>query len=161
MEAIAETEATDQVAGGAIDPRTLPGNIAQQQRWYPSDKDIATIAEICHEANRVLCATRGDLSVPTWADAPDWQKQSIITGVRFHMDNPHADARDSHDKWMETKLRDGWRYGPAKNVITKHHPCLMPYHALPDDEKMKDDLFRAIVRGCMTGIKRKAFGNKC
>lgn len=128
-----------------------------EKQWQPSDSDIETIAQICHEANRVICTSNGDLSQPSWADAPVWQKLSAIEGVRFHIDNPYADSRASHDKWMETKLRDGWRYGPTKNTDTKEHPCLLPYHALPEHERIKDDVFKAIVHGYVEGLRRKTF----
>jgi hypothetical protein len=119
----------------------------QKYAWSPDPHDIENAARICHEANRVICAINGDLSQPTWEDAPDWQKESAREGVRFHLQKRHADGRDSHDKWMETKLLSGWRYGPTKDAAAKTHPCLLPYHALPDREKVKDDVFRAIVRG--------------
>jgi hypothetical protein len=128
-----------------------------QKAWSPSDKDIENMALICHEANRAVCVVNGDLSQPSWDDAPDWQKKSAIEGVKFHIAKPHADSRMSHDKWMETKLRDGWRYGPTKNADTKEHPCLLPYHALPDTEKVKDDIFKAVIQGYMAALKRKAF----
>lgn len=42
---------------------------------------IAAIAALCHEANAAYCRQTGDDSQPNWDDAPDWQKESAITGV--------------------------------------------------------------------------------
>lgn len=128
-------------------------NAAQLKQWRPSDEAIENTARICHEANRVLCAINGDFSQPTWESAPDWQKDSARQGVRYHIEHPGANSRDSHDRWMETKLRDGWRYGPTKDPDAKLHPCLLPYHALPDNEKVKDDIFRAIVKGYFASLR--------
>src|SRR6185312_4891244 len=97
--------------------------------------------------NRALCVINGDLSQPAWDDAPEWQRNSATDGVKFHLNNPHANPQRSHHQWMEGKLRNGWRYGPTKNAETKEHPCLLPYHALPENEKVKDQIFSAIVRG--------------
>lgn len=157
--AVAETEApgrTDIPNAANQAALCAAGAEAKSVRWYPTDKQIETIAQICHEANRVVCAANGDLSFlqEPWPDSPEWQKASIRNGVRFHIDNKHADARDSHDRWMETKLRDGWRYGPVKDATKKEHPNLLPYNSLPPGEKLKDDLFRAIVHGYVRGLQR-------
>lgn len=132
------------------------GMMAEQQ-WQPSAQDVDNIARICHEANRAICICNKDLSQPAWDDAPDWQKESARKGVLFHISNPYANSKDSHDQWMETKLRDGWRFGPVKDAIKKMHPSLLPYHALPDTEKVKDDIFKAIVTGYVEALRRKNF----
>ena len=45
------------------------------------NKDAEYIAKVCHEVNRAYCMSQGDGSQPRWEDAPDWQKQSAISGV--------------------------------------------------------------------------------
>lgn len=69
--------------------------------------EVEKIAIVCHQVNRAYCQALGDVSQPTWEDAPDWQKQSAINGVRFHIDNPEASPSASHDKWLEEKLATG------------------------------------------------------
>lgn len=135
----------------------ITGGAMQQKQWQPTADDIQRIARICHEANRAVCVTNGDLSQPDWESAPDWQKASALAGVQFHIDTPYANAQRSHDQWLETKLRDGWRYGATKNPETKEHPCLLPYHALPQGEKVKDDIFRGIVHAYLEALKREQF----
>ena len=49
--------------------------------------DVQSIASVCHEANRAYCQSIGDNSQPDWDSAPDWQKQSVENGVRFHLEN--------------------------------------------------------------------------
>lgn len=107
---------------------------------------IVQIAQTCHEANRAYCASLGDLSQPAWADAPDWQKQSAVTGVQFTLANPDATPSASHESWLEEKRRDGWVYGAVKNAETKEHPCFVPYDELPREQRAKDYIFQAIVR---------------
>lgn len=114
------------------------------------------IARIAHEANRTFCATIGDTSQPAWEDAPDWQRESVVNGVKFHLDahakgiTPPASA--SHDAWLEEKRAAGWKYGPVKDADAKTHPCFVSYDELPVEQRMKDYLFASIVAafaGCM------------
>ncbi len=110
--------------------------------------DNVSIAQICHEANRAYCATIGDFSQPSWANAPDWQKNSAINGVNFHLDNPDALPSQSHDNWLAEKVADGWKYGPVKDPAKKEHPCCVPYDQLPPEQRRKDALFIAVVNAC-------------
>ena len=109
------------------------------------------VAQVCHEANRAYCATIGDFSQPAWPDAPDWQKQSALKGVEFHLsrltlgEKPSPSA--SHESWLEEKRAQGWKYGPTKNPDTKEHPCFLPYDQLPAEQRVKDYIFAAIVEG--------------
>ena len=120
--------------------------LQRSPRYKLTANDVIEIARICHEANRALCVSRGDLSQKPWDEAEDWQKASCVSGVNYHLKNPNASDQDSHDKWMEEKLKAGWKYGPEKNKETKEHPCLLPYHALPENEKIKDSIFRHLVK---------------
>jgi hypothetical protein len=103
------------------------------------------IAKVCHEANRAYCAGLGDLSQPSWEDAPDWQKDSAVNGVIFHLNNPGAPPSRSHELWLEQKRREGWNYGPEKDPEKKLHPCFLPYDGLPPAQQAKDRLFIAVV----------------
>lgn len=113
--------------------------------------DTQTVARICHEVNRAWCAFNGDHSQPDWHSAPDWQRDSAISGVEFHHANPEAGDSASHDEWSRVKLEDGWKYGPVKDPEAKEHPCLVPFDQLPADQQFKDHLFRTIVHAARTG----------
>jgi hypothetical protein len=107
---------------------------------------ILSIARVCHEANRAWCVANGDMSQVGWKNAPEWQKKSTIEGVRFRLENPNAPASTQHEQWMQSKIDDGWVYGPVKNAEEKTHPCLVPYDELPFVDKAKDALFVSIVK---------------
>jgi len=100
------------------------------------------IAKVCHEANRAYCETIGDFTQKSWEDAPDWQRNSAINGVKFHIANPEAGDSASHDSWMKEKLEQGWTYGETKDVEKKTHHCLVPFDQLPKFQQKKDALFR-------------------
>ncbi|MNE60391.1 RyR domain protein [compost metagenome] len=45
---------------------------------------------------------------------------------------------------MAQKTRDGWVYGKEKRPEVKMHPCMVPYDQLPQEQRSKDYLFKAI-----------------
>jgi hypothetical protein len=106
---------------------------------------IEQIARICHEANAALCVGIGDYSQTSWDEAPEWQRTSAVSNVRFHLNNPNVPASASHENWMREKLDEGWRYGEVKDSDAKTHPCIVPFEQLPPEQQAKDHLFRAIV----------------
>lgn len=112
-------------------------------------QQIESIAKICHQANQAYCQTIGDNSQVNWEHAPDWQRQSAMTGVRNIAVGVVTRPEQSHESWLEEKRRDGWKYGPVKNVETKEHPCFVPFAELPPDQQAKDHLFFAIVHALM------------
>lgn len=109
-----------------------------------NDVQIADIARVCHEANRAYCQSLGDTSQAAWGNAPQWQKDSAIRGVKLHLGGDHP-AEASHVSWMKQKTDEGWKYGKTKDADAKTHPCIMPFSELPVEQQRKDHLFRAIV----------------
>lgn len=103
------------------------------------------IARVAHEINRAYCASLGDDSQPSWEEAEDWQKESILAGVAMHLANPDTTPEQSHEAWLQKKLADGWTYGEIKDPEKKQHPCCVPYDELPQEQKSKDYLFKAVV----------------
>jgi hypothetical protein len=103
------------------------------------------IAKIAHEINRAYCNAIGDYSQPSWENAPEWQKNSALIGVDFHLQNPDALPSQSHESWLKQKQEEGWKYGPVKNTETKEHPCFVPYLELPIEQRAKDYLFKQVV----------------
>jgi len=104
------------------------------------------IAKVAHETNRHYCQTIGDDSQLLWEDAPDWQKDSAVNGVKFHLENPEAGCSASHESWLKEKYDNGWKHGPVKDPEKKEHPCCVPYEELPVEQRVKDALFVGVVR---------------
>lgn len=108
-------------------------------------KLVEALAEVCHEVNRAYCSQAlGDLTQVPWAEAPDWQKESCKKGV-FALITSDLTPEQQHGLWMNEKLRTGWRFGEAKDAEQKTHPAMLPYDQLPQDQKVKDYLFAAVV----------------
>jgi RyR domain len=103
------------------------------------------IAQAAHEINKAYCDALGDNSQPVWEEAPEWQKESAIKGVEFHLANPEASPSASHESWMAQKTEEGWKFGPIKDAEKKEHPCYVSYEELPVEQRAKDYLFKQIV----------------
>ena len=111
------------------------------------------IARVAHEVNRAYCEALGDTSQQKWEDAPQWQRDSAVRGVNFHMANRCAGPQASHENWMAQKVSEGWVYGIAKDAELKQHPCLVPFEQLPLEQQAKDFLFRAVVHSLIQSGK--------
>lgn len=112
---------------------------------YPNSV-VSMIASIAHSVNRAYCQSLGDNSQPTWADAPAWQRNSAVAGVRTHLSNDLTPAQ-AHEVWMKDKESAGWTYGSEKNTDLKTHNCMIPFEQLPVELQIKDALFKSVVDG--------------
>ncbi len=112
---------------------------------------IIKAAMVAHETNRAWCEANGDMSQPSWEDAPDWQRESAIAGMKFHLANPNAGDSASHNSWMNQKLVDGWVWGEVKDPEANPptHPCLVPFEELPLEQQIKDSLFRSVAHSIL------------
>lgn len=108
--------------------------------------EIIRVARLCHEVNRAYCEALGDHSQQAWEIAEDWQRDSAIQGVMFHLEHPDATPAASHDSWLKVKVDGGWTWGATKDPVAKTHPCILPFEELPREQQAKDHIFRAIVR---------------
>lgn len=106
---------------------------------------LEDIARTAHETNREYCASLGDMTVPPWEFAPNDMREGVIDGVLFHLAGERSPA-SSHENWMRAKFAQGWVYGPVKDYNAKTHPCLVPYEKLPQEQRAKDYIFRAVVK---------------
>jgi hypothetical protein len=99
------------------------------------------IAQVCHEANAVYAASLGEKSL-SWDEA----KESAVRGVNALIADPSITPEHQHRLWLHDKLYNGWKYDPIKDAEKKTHPLMISYADLPEEQRMKDYLFQAIVR---------------
>jgi hypothetical protein len=104
---------------------------------------IEKCARVAHATNRAYCQALGDASQVMWAEAPEWQRESARQGVVAALAG--ATPEESHENWMKQKLADGWVWGETKSPESKQHPCLVPFHELPVEQRAKDHIFVAVV----------------
>jgi hypothetical protein len=105
--------------------------------------NIDLIAEVCHEANRVLQRAGGEVVHFPWENTTEVLRASIRSGVGGVLDG--LSPEESHQAWVEYKVAEGWVYGPVKDFAAKTHPNLVPYSELPFEQRLKDRLFGTIV----------------
>lgn len=106
------------------------------------------IARVVHEANRALQIEQNDPTIPvspSWEDLDDETRRSAVEGVTNILTGKVTSPEQSHVEWMRFKQENGWTLGPVKDEGKKEHPLLVPYRELPEDAKLKDALFFAIV----------------
>jgi hypothetical protein len=122
---------------------------------------VEQVASVCHEANRQYCLTIGDESQKSWDEAPQWQRDSAMKGVLFHVkqlqEGVEPPPSASHESWLREKDAAGWKYGPVKDEAKKEHPCFVAYDKLPIEQRVKDYLFGAIVKGFYVA----SYGRRC
>lgn len=102
------------------------------------------IAQVVHEMNRGLQYVQGDLSPsqPWQVEDPSIQR-TVIIGVQEARRG--VTPREHHERWCAEKRAQGWRYGETKNAAERTHPCLVPYDDLPPEQRLKNELFLAVV----------------
>lgn len=101
------------------------------------------IARVCHEANRALQQMSGEVVNFPWENTSVAMRDSDVDGVEGVLAG--NTPRESHENWVRYKTAEGWTYGEVKDFAAKTHPCLVDYDDLPEDQRVKDALFGAIV----------------
>lgn len=110
---------------------------------------VVDIARVCHEANRAVQIVSGDLVVSQpWEETPEETRQSAVKGVEAALAG--VSSRTLHESWVQDKEAAGWVYGPTKSFVDKTHPCMVDYDELPEEDRIKDDVFNNVVRAFAT-----------
>jgi hypothetical protein len=63
-------------------------------------------------------------------------------------------AKNVHEVWAETRIKDGWRYGATRNDERREHPCLVAYEELDNSEK---EYYRNTALGTLKLIHKLGF----
>lgn len=103
------------------------------------------VAEITHEIIQSYKQGLGDEEPLSWLQSEPHQRENSLQGVIYHLTNPDAGPEESHQRMVTNLQMDGWQYGPEKDEVNKLHPCLVPYHELPEDSRRLDHIFLGAV----------------
>lgn len=107
---------------------------------------VEAAARAAHEANRAYSLFLGDDTHVAWDVAPEWQKESSRSGVRYLIERDfEVEAGEIHQAWLDKKTAEGWTHGAVKDPVAKTHPSLLPFAELPVAEQGKDMLFLTTV----------------
>lgn len=61
-----------------------------------------------------------------------------------------------HMRWMKSKINLGWIYSPQRNDELKHHPCLLPWKELSEEEiaRLDPEFAAAIGRSALSELEK-------
>jgi len=107
---------------------------------------IRELAQVCYDANKAYCVSRGELNKNRWGNIEEWRRESVMDGVRCALDFANPMPEDLHGSWRSARESEGWSYNKQENSEDKHHPCLIPFDELPKDRVEKYKLFIAVVK---------------
>jgi hypothetical protein len=73
--------------------------------------------------------------IPTPLDTSNVRLPTSLAALRERL------AAHCHDVWAEHRIEEGWTAGPEYSSQSKTHPCLVPFHSMPEDEQQFDRRF--------------------
>lgn len=111
----------------------------RSKKMWLLNEEIEFLARMCHEANARYCEMIGDPFL-VWEQFSEERKQGVRDAVVSCV-SVGADPRTLHEKWVESLLALGWKYGEVKDEEAKTHPCLVDYDLLSAAQKVKDLIF--------------------
>ncbi len=132
----------DMITGGALDRRARALH-ALYGRMTGDTQSWETLSPFLKASNR---ASADHLLTKLRILLPEQDVRTITPEVcrqaatRWQgMDDPERCRRCEHERWMRFYALYNWRQGPAKDAARRIHPCLVPYEALTQEDREKDD----------------------
>ena len=104
---------------------------------------------VFYAASQVLQEALGDPQ-PPWDELPAWQQNAMVDVTRRCMMG--ATPEQLHTLWVQHYSAQGWTHGPEKNLETRQHPIIIPWHGLPLRYQARFKLWQAITATLMLEI---------
>lgn len=120
--------------------------------FFYEDEIIELILTVLHNANAVLKKLNNEKHEEL-ADMEPARRASIKEAIKHALENDTS-PEESHNKWLATQEALGYKYGIEIDRVNLLHPCMMPYENLPAEQKLKDDMFVAIIQSFKEKIPR-------
>lgn len=105
---------------------------------------VEDAAKIAHAAIRTLILTFGDV-YPTWDELGGETRVLFMTQVRHRLEHPVEPADQTHVAWVDQRLKDKWKYGPAFSVEDLTDPLLVPWGKLQERDRVRYSLLASVV----------------
>lgn len=107
-------------------------------------------ARAAHEAIRTLQIENNEPNVASpWVTVGKDIRDSCYIGIDRVIENPDITNEELHNSWIVTKTEQGWKYGEVRSEEAKTHPCMVPYSDLPPFQRLKDAMFRNVVKAVL------------
>lgn len=107
--------------------------------------NIFDIGRACHDISRAYNEAIGDPVQAPWDEISEPQRQGLLSAVLGYVRNPLLTPEVAHASWMQSRLAEGWVWGPVLDREAKVHPNLVDYSKLSPIQKAKDFIFRQTV----------------
>lgn len=128
------------------------GRIMANNRRMLESSEIECAARAAHEVCRSFITFLGEeLNYRPWDLCPEWAKESArasVVGIAEYDYTPHQ----LHNSWAEGKMANGWRFGKDKNFVCKTHPSLVTYDKLPEEQRIRDNMWVQSVRAVLDAL---------
>lgn len=112
------------------------------------DAIIINSAELICNLNYNYCITVAGTKNTTckpWDLLPYEEQRRFIAIVTASLENPAATPEQSHERWLHSKLADGWVFGTVADLVLKQHPNICHWDMLSPYEQFKDVIFTSII----------------
>lgn len=107
--------------------------------------DYTQKARTVHTVIRIVNLVRGAAPEPHWEKLEQSLRDSVIKAVRVCTEKNCKTPQDCHNAFIETKMEQGWQYGPVKIESEKRSPLMIPFTELPLIHQKETSLFCAIL----------------
>lgn len=130
----------------------LEDELTEECYFLSEDDILELILTVVHNANAVLKKINGEKHEEL-ADMEPARRAGIKAAIKYALENDTT-PEESHNKWLEAQENLGYKYGIEIDRDKLLHPCMVPYYQLPAEQKLKDDMFVAIIQSFKEKIPR-------
>jgi len=127
-----------------------PGFQVQEGEDLPHFKLMQEIARVAHEGVCGLRQANGFGDCPPWEETTVEERQHAMQATITVIRHRSFDSEGLHEKYIAEMQDNGWTYGEAMDPQLKTSPMLVPFAALPIEQRQEDMVFRAIVLALYT-----------
>lgn len=114
----------------------------------PDHTTLRLAAQVAHEAVRIYSMSLGEEPSQPWPHLSEEAQIGIIMAAVSVTQG--ASVATLHARWMATRLRLGWTFGPELNRAKMAHPNLRPWAELPHAQQCKTRIFaRTVHANCL------------
>lgn len=106
---------------------------------------VEQIAKTAHAVHRAYCIENNIPTQPEWHEVDNEHKDVVYNSIRSILHGAVNTAEESHNKFLESKLSQGWRFGEEYSASEKLNPRLVPFKQLTLEQRTKEGIFFACV----------------
>ena len=102
---------------------------------------IEQIAKTVHAIHRAYCLEMGIPTQPKWEDVDDSHKEVVYVSIKDILKGSIKSVEESHNKFIESKYAQGWRFGEVYSIKDKLNPRMVDFSRLTIEQRVKEKLF--------------------